>query len=53
MVYITGYLIEVSGSWVTVFTLLSLVNFVGIAVFVAFGAAKRVDQIEESQATEI
>ncbi|KAL6458856.1 hypothetical protein MHYP_G00323280 [Metynnis hypsauchen] len=53
MVYISGYLIEVTGSWETVFTLLSLVNFIGITVFIIFGKAKRVDQEDQSQVIEI
>uniref|UniRef100_A0AAR2J1I6 Major facilitator superfamily (MFS) profile domain-containing protein n=1 Tax=Pygocentrus nattereri TaxID=42514 RepID=A0AAR2J1I6_PYGNA len=53
MVYISGYLIEVTGSWETVFILLSLVNFIGITVFIIFGEAKRVDQKDQSQVIEV
>uniref|UniRef100_A0A8B9LFD4 Voltage-gated purine nucleotide uniporter SLC17A9 n=1 Tax=Astyanax mexicanus TaxID=7994 RepID=A0A8B9LFD4_ASTMX len=52
VVYISGYLIEVTGSWAIVFTLLSLVNLVGIAVFIAFGKAKRLDQADQSEVAE-
>ncbi|GAA6081434.1 solute carrier family 17 member 9 isoform X1 [Tachysurus ichikawai] len=51
MVYISGYLIEVTGSWLTVFGQLILVNFFGVFVFIIFGEAKQVDQVDQSPVT--
>ncbi|XP_060787935.1 voltage-gated purine nucleotide uniporter SLC17A9 [Neoarius graeffei] len=51
MVYISGYLIEVTGSWLTVFSYLILVNFVGVAVFIIFGEAKPVDGVDQTPMT--
>lgn len=51
MVYISGYLIEVTGSWLTVFSYLILVNFVGVAVFIIFGEAKLVDRVDQTPMT--
>ncbi|XP_072537038.1 voltage-gated purine nucleotide uniporter SLC17A9 [Salminus brasiliensis] len=53
LVYTSGYLIEVTGSWAIVFTLLSLVNIAGIAAFLAFGEAKRLDQADQSDVMKI
>uniref|UniRef100_UPI00398E7E76 solute carrier family 17 member 9b n=1 Tax=Pristiophorus japonicus TaxID=55135 RepID=UPI00398E7E76 len=43
LVYFAGYLIETSGSWPSVFNLISIVNTFGLSVFVIFGQAIRVD----------
>lgn len=51
MVYISGYLIEVTGSWIIVFGQLILVNIVGLAVFIIFGKAKQVDQVDQTPVT--
>ncbi|KAK5895349.1 hypothetical protein CesoFtcFv8_011946 [Champsocephalus esox] len=42
-VSLSGFLIEVTLSWATVFSLISLVNVSGLAVFIVFGDARRVD----------
>ncbi|XP_034068732.1 solute carrier family 17 member 9-like, partial [Gymnodraco acuticeps] len=42
-VSLSGFLIEVTLSWATVFSLVSLVNVSGLAVFIVFGDARRVD----------
>ncbi|XP_052419429.1 solute carrier family 17 member 9 isoform X1 [Carassius gibelio] len=44
LVYMSGYMIEVTGSWVNVFSVLAAVNVIGVTVFIALGEAKRVDQ---------
>uniref|UniRef100_A0A8C1AZU2 Voltage-gated purine nucleotide uniporter SLC17A9 n=2 Tax=Cyprinus carpio TaxID=7962 RepID=A0A8C1AZU2_CYPCA len=44
LVYLSGYMIEITGSWVNVFSILALVNVTGVTVFIALGEAKRVDQ---------
>ncbi|XP_051510058.1 solute carrier family 17 member 9-like [Myxocyprinus asiaticus] len=46
---ISGYMIEITGSWVTVFSLLALVNVIGVAIFIVLSDAKRVDQLNEPQ----
>ncbi|XP_067904403.1 solute carrier family 17 member 9b [Heterodontus francisci] len=43
LVYFAGYLIESSGSWPSVFSLISIVNTFGLTVFIIFGQARRVD----------
>ncbi|XP_061120201.1 voltage-gated purine nucleotide uniporter SLC17A9-like [Syngnathus typhle] len=43
MVSLSGYMIEVTQSWASVFTLISIVHCVGLAVFLYFGDAQRVD----------
>ncbi|XP_074499563.1 voltage-gated purine nucleotide uniporter SLC17A9-like [Sebastes fasciatus] len=43
MVSVSGYLIEVTQSWTTVFSLITLVNTTGLCVFLIFGDARRVD----------
>ncbi|XP_078092694.1 solute carrier family 17 member 9b isoform X2 [Mustelus asterias] len=43
LVYFAGYLIETSGSWPSVFNLISIVNVMGLSIFVIFGQATRVD----------
>uniref|UniRef100_A0A8C8LRC7 Voltage-gated purine nucleotide uniporter SLC17A9 n=1 Tax=Oncorhynchus tshawytscha TaxID=74940 RepID=A0A8C8LRC7_ONCTS len=43
MVYFSGYLIEATGSWASVFTLITVVNLVGLVTFLAFAEARRVD----------
>ncbi|XP_065102992.1 voltage-gated purine nucleotide uniporter SLC17A9 isoform X1 [Paramisgurnus dabryanus] len=49
MVYISGYMIEVTGSWLTVFSLLALVNIIGVTVFIVLGKAERVDVLDQPQ----
>ncbi|XP_046895812.1 solute carrier family 17 member 9-like isoform X1 [Hypomesus transpacificus] len=53
LVYLSGYLIEVTTSWVPVFSIITLVNVVGIAVFLMFGDAQRVDLEETRRITHI
>lgn len=48
MVYVSGYLNEVTGSWPIVFGQLILVNIVGLAVFIIFGEAKQVDHVDQN-----
>lgn len=43
MVSASGYLIEVTQSWVSVFSLIVLINVTGLGVFLIFGDARRVD----------
>lgn len=43
MVYFSGYLIETTGSWASVFGLITAVNLLGLAVFLAFAEARRLD----------
>ena len=42
-VYLAGYLMETTGSWISVFNLVAVVNSVGLCVFLVFGEAQRVD----------
>ncbi|XP_056117040.1 solute carrier family 17 member 9 [Rhinichthys klamathensis goyatoka] len=49
MVYMSGYIIEMTGSWETVFSILALVNIIGITIFIVLGEAKRVDQLDQPQ----
>ncbi|KAM6053569.1 voltage-gated purine nucleotide uniporter SLC17A9 [Chlamydotis macqueenii] len=42
-VYLAGYLIETTGSWISVFNLVAAVNSVGLCTFLVFGEAQRVD----------
>lgn len=43
MVYFSGYLIEATGSWASVFALITTVNLLGLFTFLAFAEARRVD----------
>lgn len=43
MVYFSGYLIEATGSWATMFALITAVNLLGLCTFMAFAEARRVD----------
>lgn len=43
MVFLSGYLIEVTMSWTAVYSLLILVNSLGLAVYLLFGDARRID----------
>uniref|UniRef100_A0A3Q1G552 Voltage-gated purine nucleotide uniporter SLC17A9 n=1 Tax=Acanthochromis polyacanthus TaxID=80966 RepID=A0A3Q1G552_9TELE len=43
LVSVSGYLIEVTMSWATVFSLITLVNVTGLGIFIIFGDARRVD----------
>uniref|UniRef100_A0A8C4ZTQ1 Solute carrier family 17 member 9 n=1 Tax=Gadus morhua TaxID=8049 RepID=A0A8C4ZTQ1_GADMO len=43
MVYFSGYLIESTGSWASVFFLITVVNLFGLFTFLAFAEARRVD----------
>jgi len=49
MVYMSGYIIEMTGSWETVFSILALVNIIGVTIFIVLGEAKRVDQLDQPQ----
>ncbi|XP_026553158.1 solute carrier family 17 member 9 [Pseudonaja textilis] len=42
-VYLAGHLIENTGSWVSVFNLVAIVNTVGLCTFLIFGKAHRMD----------
>ncbi|XP_067250887.1 voltage-gated purine nucleotide uniporter SLC17A9 [Chanodichthys erythropterus] len=44
MVCMSGYIIEITDSWVTVFSVLAVVNIIGVTMFIVLGDAKRVDQ---------
>ncbi|XP_006639658.2 voltage-gated purine nucleotide uniporter SLC17A9 [Lepisosteus oculatus] len=48
MVYFAGYLIETTNSWASVFALISVVNLLGLGMFLMFAEARRVD-IETSK----
>ena len=41
-VYITGYILETTGSWSSIFLLISGMSFIGFLSFVIFGSGKRV-----------
>lgn len=43
MVFLSGYLIEVTLSWTAVYSLLVLVNTVGLGTYLVFGDARRLD----------
>lgn len=43
MVYFSGYLIEATGSWASVFGLITVVNLLGLGMFLTFAEARRVD----------
>ncbi|XP_034393696.1 solute carrier family 17 member 9-like [Cyclopterus lumpus] len=43
LVSVSGYLIEVTMSWASVFSLITLVNATGLGIFLIFGEARRVD----------
>lgn len=43
-VSLSGYLIEVTQTWVTVFSLVALINSTGLGVYLFFGDAQRLDQ---------
>ncbi len=43
MVYFSGYLIEATGSWASVFGIITVVNLLGLATFLSFAEARRVD----------
>uniref|UniRef100_A0A3Q0RUY4 Voltage-gated purine nucleotide uniporter SLC17A9 n=1 Tax=Amphilophus citrinellus TaxID=61819 RepID=A0A3Q0RUY4_AMPCI len=45
LVSVSGYLIEVTHSWATVFALITLVNSTGLGIFLIFGGAHRVDKV--------
>ncbi|KAJ8016813.1 hypothetical protein DPEC_G00011250 [Dallia pectoralis] len=51
LVYVSGYIIEVTNSWANVFCLITMVNTMGISVFVMFGDARRIDFWNLPQAT--
>ncbi|XP_068589188.1 voltage-gated purine nucleotide uniporter SLC17A9-like [Cebidichthys violaceus] len=46
LVSVSGYLIEVTLSWTTVFSLITLVNATGLGIFLIFGEARRVDLLD-------
>ncbi len=39
-VYLAGYILDVTGSWTSVFNVTALINLIGVSVFVAFGSGK-------------
>ncbi|XP_028667556.1 solute carrier family 17 member 9-like isoform X2 [Erpetoichthys calabaricus] len=43
LVYFSGYLIDTTGSWASVFTLVSVLNLLGLFTFLVFAEARRVD----------
>lgn len=43
MVYFSGYLIEATGSWASVFALITVVNLMGLGTFLTFAEARRMD----------
>lgn len=43
MVYFSGYLIETTGSWASVFALITVVNLLGLGMFLTYAEARRVD----------
>uniref|UniRef100_A0A3B4AQ80 Major facilitator superfamily (MFS) profile domain-containing protein n=1 Tax=Periophthalmus magnuspinnatus TaxID=409849 RepID=A0A3B4AQ80_9GOBI len=43
-VSLSGYLIEVTQTWATVFSLVALINSSGLGVYLVFGDAQRLDQ---------
>uniref|UniRef100_A0A3Q1EXX0 Voltage-gated purine nucleotide uniporter SLC17A9 n=1 Tax=Acanthochromis polyacanthus TaxID=80966 RepID=A0A3Q1EXX0_9TELE len=43
MVYFSGYLIEATGSWASVFALITTINLLGLCTFLGFAEARRVD----------
>ncbi|XP_012731011.2 solute carrier family 17 member 9 isoform X1 [Fundulus heteroclitus] len=49
LVSFSGYLIEVTLSWATVFSIITLVNVTGLGIFLIFGDAQRVDLQDNSQ----
>ncbi|XP_073675179.1 voltage-gated purine nucleotide uniporter SLC17A9 [Garra rufa] len=49
LVSLSGYMIEITGSWVNVFSVLALVNVIGVTIFIVLGEAKRVDQVDQPQ----
>ncbi|XP_023131425.1 solute carrier family 17 member 9-like [Amphiprion ocellaris] len=51
LVSVSGYLIEVTLSWATVFSVITLVNVTGLGIFIVFGDARRVDLEVYSQET--
>ncbi|XP_031701750.1 solute carrier family 17 member 9-like isoform X1 [Anarrhichthys ocellatus] len=53
LVFVSGYLIEVTLSWTTVFSLLTLVNGTGLGVFLIFGEGRRVDLYDYKKVTLI
>ncbi|XP_067384300.1 voltage-gated purine nucleotide uniporter SLC17A9-like isoform X2 [Channa argus] len=53
LVSLSGYLIEVTLSWATVFSIITLVNVTGLGIFLIFGDARRVDLQHHSQVTVI
>ncbi|XP_075958797.1 voltage-gated purine nucleotide uniporter SLC17A9-like [Anarhichas minor] len=53
LVFVSGYLIEVTLSWTTVFSLLTLVNVTGLGIFLIFGEGRRVDLYDYKKVTLI
>ncbi|XP_020785504.1 solute carrier family 17 member 9-like [Boleophthalmus pectinirostris] len=52
-VSLSGYLIEVTQTWATVFSLVALINLSGLGVYLIFGDAQRLDQHSYSPVTVI
>ncbi|XP_057684565.1 solute carrier family 17 member 9-like [Corythoichthys intestinalis] len=53
MVSLSGYAVEVTRSWASVFTLVVSVHTAGLAVFVYFGDARPVDVVQESDSSPL
>ncbi|CAG6021790.1 unnamed protein product [Menidia menidia] len=49
LVSLSGYIIEVTLSWATVFSIITLVNATGLGIFLIFGDAQRVDLLDFCQ----
>jgi len=41
---LAGYILDVTGSWASVFDITALINVLGISVFAAFGSGKAIVQ---------
>ncbi|XP_043945842.1 solute carrier family 17 member 9 [Protopterus annectens] len=52
LVYLSGCLIDVTGSWASVFNLVVLANAFGLLMFLVFGDAKRVDIDTSEEVTQ-
>lgn len=49
VVCMSGYIIEITDSWMIVFSVLAVVNIIGVTIFIVLGDAKRVDQLDQPQ----
>lgn len=39
-VYMAGYILDVTGSWASVFNFTALFNLIGVTIFAAYGSGK-------------